>query len=466
MKDILIVERDQALRQRLREFFTGLGYDAEEAAEATEAVERLEKAECKLVIADLEEPLEMGLALLRRVREINPQIPVIFMTSHATVEGAVEVIKEGATDYVQRPPVLEELRLKAERALDHHQLQYEVAYLRHERNLIYRFDDIIGENLEMQRLKEVLRKVAPTNANVLIQGETGTGKELIAGAIHYNSPRHDKNFVCVNCAALHENLLETELFGHEKGAFTGAYKQRIGRFEQADLGTMFLDEIGDMSLGTQAKVLRVIEGHGFERLGGSRSIRVDVRVLAATNKDLLDLIGRSLFREDLYYRLNVVGVQVPPLRERRDDIPRLATYLLRKCGAALKRRLTGLHPDAMKLLVEYDWPGNVRELENTIERAVILCEGEQVLPGDLTLGPGRPVRGRPPGEEPAAPALGGEVRLAALERRAIVAALERANFVQKDAARLLGVSSRVLSYKIDKYGLDMPRRRRSAPGEP
>jgi transcriptional regulator with GAF, ATPase, and Fis domain len=306
--------------------------------------------------------------------------------------------------------------------------------------------------------------VAKSNTTVLVRGETGTGKELIAGAIHHNSLRTSRNFVKVNCAALQENLLESELFGHEKGAFTGADKQRIGRFEQADGGTLFLDEIGDMSASTQAKILRVLQEHEFERLGGTRTLRVDVRLVAATNRDLSAMVAAGQFRDDLYYRLNVVSIETPPLRERKDDIVPLANTFIRKFSAELKKKMDGLEPDAQKLLMRYNWPGNIRELENTIERAMLLAEGRAIAGVDLRLGetPGAGSSGRDQTSTVVKiPPTG--IPLEDVERAALIEALKMSNWVQKDAAELLSISPRVMNYKIKTLGIEFPRGRRAAP---
>jgi two-component system response regulator AtoC len=297
---------------------------------------------------------------------------------------------------------------------------------------------------------------------VLIRGETGTGKELIAGAIHHNSLRNARNFVKVNCAALQENLLESELFGHEKGAFTGADKQRIGRFEQADGGTLFLDEIGDMSPSTQAKILRVLQEHEFERLGGTRTLRVDVRLIAATNRDLPSMVQTGHFREDLYYRLNVVAIEMPPLRERKDDIVPLANSFIHRFSGELKKKIDGLEPEAQKLLMRYNWPGNIRELQNTIERAMLLAEGRALAGDDLRLGEIQmPGAGRDHAAIVKIPPTG--IPLEDIERHALIEALKMSNWVQKDAAELLSISPRVMNYKIKTLGIEFPRGRRAAP---
>jgi two-component system response regulator HydG len=301
--------------------------------------------------------------------------------------------------------------------------------------------------------------VAKSNTTVLIRGETGTGKELIAGAIHHNSLRAARNFVRVNCAALQENLLESELFGHEKGAFTSADKQRIGRFEQADGGSLFLDEVGDMSPSTQSKILRVLQEHEFERLGGTRTLRVDVRLIAATNRSLANMVASGLFREDLYYRLNVVSVEMPPLRDRKEDIIALAEFFVHRFTGELKKKIDGMHPDAQKMLVRYNWPGNIRELENAIERAVLLTEGPTIGPDDLRLGEVISAGGNQQGV-PLVRIPPSGIALEEIERHALVEALKMSNWVQKDAAELLSISARVMNYKIKTLGIDFPHGRR------
>jgi DNA-binding NtrC family response regulator len=374
-------------------------------------------------------------------------------------------MKIGAFDYVQKPFEIEEMELKVEKALEHRRLKHEIEYLRHTQQDIYDFDRIVGASGALQSVLAIVKKVAKSNTTCLIRGETGTGKELIAGAIHHNSNRATRNFVKVNCAALQENLLESELFGHEKGAFTGADKQRVGRFEQADGGTLFLDEVGDMSANTQAKILRVLQEHEFERLGGTRTLRTDVRVIAATNRNLPQMVAGGQFREDLYYRLNVVSIDMPPLRERKEDISALATFFLRRFASELKKRVEGLSPDAQKLLMRYNWPGNIRELENSIERAVLLAEAPQVNATDLRLGElststpsgdGNPVVKIPPTG----------IALEEIERQALIEALKMSNWVQKDAAELLSISPRVMNYKIKTLGIEFPRGRRAAPLDP
>jgi Nif-specific regulatory protein len=366
----------------------------------------------------------------------------------------------GAFDYVPKPFEIEEMEVKIEKALEHRRLRHEIDYLRHTQSDIYDFDRIIGASGALQRVLDVVKKVARSNATVLIRGETGTGKELIAGAIHHNSPRAGRNFVKVNCAALQENLLESELFGHEKGAFTSADKQRIGRFEQADGGSLFLDEVGDMSPNTQAKILRVLQEHEFERLGGTRTIRVDVRLITATNRNLAQMVANGQFREDLYYRLNVVSIEMPPLRERKDDIPQLAQFFIRKFAAELKKKLEGLTPEAQKLLMRYNFPGNIRELENTIERAALLADGRFIEADDLRLGETASTSDTGSGTAPVVKLPPTGIALEDIERQALIEALRMSNWVQKDAAELLHISPRVMNYKIKVLGIELPRGRR------
>jgi transcriptional regulator with GAF, ATPase, and Fis domain len=373
-------------------------------------------------------------------------------------------MKIGAFDYVQKPFEIEEMEVKIEKALEVKRLKNQLEYLRDTQNDIYDFDRIVGSSPALQKVLDIVKKVAKSNTTVLIRGETGTGKELIAGATHHNSLRASRNFVKVNCAALQENLLESELFGHEKGAFTGADKQRIGRFEQADGGTLFLDEIGDMSASTQAKILRVLQEHEFERLGGTRTLRVDVRLIAATNRDLNAMVQAAQFREDLYYRLNVVSIEMPPLRERKEDIVPLANAFIRKFAGELKKKIDGIEPEAQKMLMRYNWPGNIRELENTIERAMLLAEGRAIASGDLRLGEvATPGSGREQAPVVKIPPTG--IPLEDIERHALIEALKMSNWVQKDAAELLSISPRVMNYKIKTLGIEFPRGRRAAPAQ-
>jgi two-component system, NtrC family, response regulator AtoC len=462
MGRILIADDHDALRRGLKRGLTEAGHEVEEASNGNAAIERLHDSYFDVVLSDLKMGGSDGMDVLRTTRAMHPSTAVILMTAFGTVNTAVEAMKIGAFDYVQKPFEIEEMEVKIEKALEMKRLKNELEYLRGTQQDIYDFDRIVGSSAALQKVLDVVKKVAKSNTTVLIRGETGTGKELIAGAIHHNSLRTSRNFVKVNCAALQENLLESELFGHEKGAFTGADKQRIGRFEQADGGTLFLDEIGDMSPSTQAKILRVLQEHEFERLGGTRTLRVDVRLIAATNRDLPAMVQAGHFREDLYYRLNVVSIEMPPLRERKDDIVPLANSFIQRFSAELKKRIDGLEPDAQKLLMRYNWPGNIRELENAIERAMLLAEGRAIVGDDLRLGETVSVgSGRDQGAIVKIPPTG--VPLEDVERHALVEALKMSNWVQKDAAELLSISPRVMNYKIKTLGIEFPRGRRAAP---
>src|SRR6187455_3411363 len=386
MGRILIADDHDSLRRGLAQAVSEAGHDVEEAPNGNAAIEKLHEGFFDVVVNDLKMGGSTGLDVLRTTRAMHPSTAVILMTAFGSVHTAVEAMKIGAFDYVQKPFEIEEMEVKIEKALEMRRMRHELDYLRHTQNDIYDFDRIVGASPALQRVLGVVRKVAKSNTTVLIRGETGTGKELIAGAIHHNSLRAARNFVKVNCAALPETLLESELFGHEKGAFTGADRQRIGRFEQADGGSLFLDEVGDMSAAIQAKILRVLQEHEFERLGGTRTQKVDVRLIAATNRDLPSMVTAGTFREDLYYRLNVVSIEMPALRERKEDIQQLAMFFLRRFAGELKKRVDGLGTDAVKLLMRYNWPGNIRELENSIERAMLLTEADQITADDLRLG--------------------------------------------------------------------------------
>jgi len=458
MGRILVADDHDSLRRGLVRALTDAGHEVEEAPNGTAAIERLHEGPFDVVLSDLKMGGSDGLDVLKTAKTLHPTTVVILMTAFGSIHTAVEAMKFGAFDFVQKPFEIEEMEVKIEKAIEHRRLRHQIDYLRHTQQDIYDFDRIVGASGALQQVLDIVRKVAKSNTTVLIRGETGTGKELIAGAIHHNSLRSSRNFVKVNCAALQENLLESELFGHEKGAFTGADKQRIGRFEQADGGTLFLDEIGDMSANTQAKILRVLQEHEFERLGGTRTLRVDVRVIAASNRSLPTMVTNGQFREDLFYRLNVVSIDMPPLRERKDDVPALASFFIRRFAGELKKRVDGLQPDAQKLLMRYNWPGNIRELENAIERAVLLTEGPTISSVDLRLGEltttGTPADGSPAVRIPPT-----GIALEEIERQALIEALKMSNWVQKDAAELLSISPRVMNYKIKTLGIDYPRRR-------
>jgi Nif-specific regulatory protein len=461
MGRILIADDHDSLRRGLAQALAEAGHEIEEAPNGNAAIEKLHEGFFDVVVSDLKMGGSTGLDVLKTTKTLHPSAAVILMTAFGSVSTAVEAMKNGAFDYVQKPFEVEEMEIKVEKALDMRRMQHQIDYLRHAQGDIYDFDRIIGSSGALEKVLGIVRKVAKANTTVLVRGETGTGKELIAGAIHHNSHRAARTFIKVNCAALQENLLESELFGHEKGAFTGADKQRIGRFEQADGGTLFLDEIGDMSPNTQAKILRVLQEHEFERLGGTRTLKVDVRLIAATNRELPAMVAAGTFREDLYYRLNVVTIDMPPLRERKEDIQALAGFFIRRFAAELKKKIEGLEPEALKLLMRYNWPGNIRELENSIERAMLLADGHHIAVDDLRLGD-QTTTGAP--REAASivkiPPTG--IPLEDIERLALVEALKMSNWVQKDAAELLAISPRVMNYKIKTLGIEFPRGRRAA----
>ena len=460
-KRILVADDHDSLRRGITRALRETGHEVEEAANGNAAIERLHSGQFDVVVCDLRMGGSDGMEVLRTSKALHPTTAVILMTAFGSVQTAVEAMQIGAADYVQKPFEIEEMELKIDKALEVRQLKHEIDYLRHTRPDIYDFDRIVGASGALQRMLDIVRKVAKTNTTVLIRGETGTGKELIAAALHHNSLRSNRNFVRVNCAALQENLLESELFGHEKGAFTGADRQRIGRFEQADGGSLFLDEVGDMSPNTQAKILRVLQEQEFERLGGTRTIGVDVRLVAATNRNLAEMVTTGEFREDLYYRLNVMAVEMPPLRERKEDISALVATFVRRFSGELRKKVTGLEPAAEKLLQRHNWPGNIRELENAIERAVLLAEGDIITKADLRLGEvSQTVSGSNVVSAVKIPPAG--IALEEIERQAVVEALAMSNWVQKDAAELLSITPRVMNYKIKTLGIEMPRQRRSA----
>jgi Nif-specific regulatory protein len=461
MGRILIADDHDALRRGLARALSEAGHDVDEAANGNAAIAKLHESYFDVVLSDLKMGGSDGLDVLRSTKSLHPTTAVILMTAFGSVTTAVEAMKSGAFDYVQKPFEIEEMEVKIEKALELRRMKNELDYLRHTTQDIYNFDRIVGSGGALGRVLAIVRKVAKSNTTVLIRGETGTGKELIAGAIHHNSLRAARNFVRVNCAALQENLLESELFGHEKGAFTGADKQRIGRFEQADGGTLFLDEVGDMSPSTQAKILRVLQEHEFERLGGTRTLKVDVRLIAASNRNLSAMVATGHFREDLYYRLNVVSIDMPPLRERKEDIPALTGFFISRFSGELKKKIEGISSDAEKMLMRYNWPGNIRELENAIERAMLLTESTTITATDLRLGEAV-ATAADPDASPFVHIPPAGIALEEIERRALIEALKMSNWVQKDAAELLSISPRVMNYKIKTMGIVLPRGRRAA----
>jgi len=459
MGRILVVDDHDSLRKGLVKALSNAGHDVEEAANGTVAIERLQDSQFDVVLTDLRMGGADGMDVLRTASKVQPHAAVILMTAFGSIHTAVEAMKIGAVDFVQKPFEIEEMELKIDKAIELRHLKHQVDYLRHAQQENYDFDRIVGASGALQQVLGIVTKVARSNSTVMIKGETGTGKELIAGAIHHNSLRATKAFVKVNCAALQENLLESELFGHEKGAFTSADKQRIGRFEQADGGTLFLDEVGDMSPSTQAKILRVLQEHEFERLGGTRTLRVDVRIITASNRNLATMVKEGRFREDLFYRLNVVSVEMPPLRDRKDDIPALAEFFIKRYSNELKKRVDSIDPDALKVMMRHHWPGNIRELENVIERSVLLTDGNTVTLNDLQIGEQTSTHSGERSSVVRIPPTG--IPLEEIERQSVTEALKMSNWIQKDAADLLGISPRVMNYKIKILNIEIPRSRRT-----
>jgi DNA-binding NtrC family response regulator len=448
---ILVVDDEPAVRTALRVNLAKAGYDVQVTSSAEEATEAAQGREFDVVLTDVKMPGESGLALLESIKRIQPETRVILMTGHGSVEDAVTAMRSGASDYIIKPIKKNELLVIIARCLREKALLAEVKHLRAEVSERYGFDNIVGVTPAIQRVFELIAAVADSSALVLLTGPTGTGKELLAHATHYRSPRRDKPFVAVNCAALPHSLLESELFGHERGAFTGAIRQHRGKFEQASGGTLLLDEIGEIPLSTQVKLLRVLESGELQRVGGSETIRVNVRLIAATNRDLRQEVREGAFREDLFYRLNVFHIPVPALAERRDDIPLLAEHFIRKYNVRHGRHVQRISATALRQLEAHTWPGNIRELEHVIERAIILCRGEVIdtisLPEpDLTAAAEASLV--PPGQSIT------DV-LQETERRIIIEALKKASGVQARAADLIGISRSNLNYRIKKLGISV-----------
>lgn len=447
---ILIVDDDPAHRSMLRTLIKAWGAKVDEATDGSEAITLCHERPYDIILMDVLMPEIDGISALQAIKSYNPSIPILIMTAYSKVESAVEALKSGAYDYLSKPLDFDVLKLTLSRALDHAALRSENQTLKEQ---LGTFDTtgIIGSSPAMRTLMEMLAMVAPSDATVLVCGESGTGKELIARAIHANSRRINGPFVAVNCAALSENLLESELFGHEKGAFTGADRRREGHFEHANGGTLFLDEIGEISAAMQVKLLRVIQEREFQRVGGDQNIRVDVRLVAATNKDLEKEVEAGNFRQDLYFRLNVVTLETPPLRNRIEDIPLLAAYFLSFFSEKNQKQIKGFTPVAMDCLLKHAWPGNVRELENVVERAVVLLVGEYIsereLPAPLVENASRSA----PSDKIGTSLAG--LSLDEVEKRAILETLESCQGNKSEAARRLGVTRKTLHAKLTRYGL-------------
>jgi two-component system NtrC family response regulator len=443
---ILVVDDEPAQRELVGGFLRKHGFEVVEAGGGKEAVARFKQEAFDLVLTDQRMPDLSGLEVLEAVRSTSPETAVVIITAYGTIETAVSAVKAGAADYLTKPLNLDDLLHRVHRVRERQRLVAENRELREALAERHRVEGIIGDSGRMQEVLSLVRRVAPSDATVLIRGESGTGKELIARALHHASPRAAGPLVKVNCAALAESLLEAELFGHEKGAFTGAVAGRKGRFELADGGSIFLDEIGDLPPHLQVKLLRVLQEREFERVGSSRPIKVDVRLLAATHRNLEALVREGRFREDLYYRINVVTIMLPPLRERREDLPPLIEHFLRVFAGKNGKTVRGLTREAREALLRYDYPGNIRELENLMERAVVLTRDDVIGVEDLPLALEAPAWET--GEE-----AGLIAAVEGLERRMIREALAKADGTQTRAAELLGISERVLRYKLKKYGL-------------
>ena len=438
---ILVVDDDLTHRIMLKTLLSGWGYNITEADDGDSAIASARETPFDLILMDIRMLRVTGLAALPEIKAFNPAIPVILMTAYASVETAVDALKKGAYDYLTKPLDFDELRITIDRAMEHSRLKEENRVLRETLGQSFDRRNIIGRSPAMVKLLDTVARVAPAEATVLITGESGTGKEMIAGAIHFNSPRRDGPFVKINCAALTETLLDAELFGHEKGAFTGADRRKEGKFRQADGGTLFLDEVSEMSLAMQVKLLRVLQEREITRVGGEAVLKVDVRIIAATNKDLVRAIETGGFRDDLYYRLNVVNLHVPPLRERREDIPLLARHFLDIFVKKNDKIVKGFTPQAMDHLLKYDWPGNIRELMNAVERGVVLARSDYLTDDEIPLLHER--SSVSPKEE----------HLEAVERETILRILGEAGNNKSEAARRLGITRRTLHKKLKKYGM-------------
>ena len=445
---ILIVDDEDGMRRLLSRVLTREGYETSAVANGAEALRLVASERFDLVVTDIKMPEMDGLQLLAELKEYEPSLPIIVITAYGTIENAVQALRSGAYDYIAKPFENDEIKLTVAKAFERERLLAENRYLHAELEGRYDFSGIVGGSLAMQQVYEMASSVAVSNANVLITGESGTGKELLARSIHYSSLRKEKPFVVLNCAAISEGVLESELFGHEKGAFSGALDTRKGRFERADQGTLFIDEVAEMSMAAQVKLLRVIQEHEFERVGGNKTISVDVRIVAATNKKLEEQVKDGNFREDLYYRLNVVNINVPPLRSRREDVEPLSRFFLEKYISETGKKITDLSPRALSCLLAHDWPGNVRELQNAIERAVVLSKGSVLTPRDFPQGM--------QGDDQIClqiPEKGGSLTdiLEDLERQLIIQTLQREDGSQTRAAETLGIKRTTLRYKMEKY---------------
>jgi two-component system response regulator AtoC len=451
MTRVLVVDDERKMRRVLQILLEQMGLESIPVESGGAALEHFGNEKIDLVLTDLKMPGMTGIELLGRIRALDPDVPVIVLTAHGTVQTAVEAMKQGAFDYILKPFDVQAIELIIRNALEMRRYRTQNRFLKEQAAVTPAFENLIGKSPAMQAIYGLIGQVAPAKTAVLVTGETGTGKELVARAIHNLSPRREQLFVPLNCAAIPADLLESELFGHVRGAFTGAQTERTGKFELADGGTLFLDEIGDMAYPLQAKLLRVVQEGMVERVGSNKLVKVDVRVVSSTNRDLAAGMAAGTFREDLYYRLNVFHIHLPPLRERRDDISHLATFFLGAFGEEMGKGALPLAPEAGALLEHYDWPGNVRELRNLMERAAVLCNGAHVDADLVRVLLPSPRNTSLPDSTPENLQLDAAVE--EVERKLILRALGAAADNKADAARLLGISERTLWYKLKRYGL-------------
>lgn len=447
VESILVVDDEPLVRDLLNEVLKREGYRVTLVKDGHSALKRIKENHFDLVVTDVKMPGLDGLTLLKEIKKVSPSTFVMVITAYGSIEDAVQAMKEGACDYLTKPVIPDQIKIAIQKISQYQNLLRENRYLKSEIDHIYRNKQLIGESPPMKRVYRMIAKAAPTKSTVLIYGETGTGKELVAREIHNISPRKRRPFIKVNCAALPEDLLESELFGYEKGAFTGALEKKEGRFELADTGTILLDEISETSFNFQAKLLRVLQEREFERVGGTRTIKVDVRVIATTNMDPLEAVKKGKLREDLYYRLNVIPISLPPLRERKEDIPLLVSYFLKKYGSQDGRRLKGVTSECLEMMSRYHWPGNVRELENAVQRAIVVSEGNYITPRDLFL----QINNDDAISE--FPFDFSDATLEEMEKRLIQYTLRKVAGNRTRAAEILGVSVRTIRNKIKKYHL-------------
>ena len=445
---ILVVDDEEIMCESLAAWLREDGYAVDTAASGREAVEKAALRDYAIYFVDLKMPGGMdGIETMMQIRKLRPESSIIIITAYATVDTAITAMKEGAQEYIVKPCNPEEISLLVSRIIKVKNLQRENTILRKKLSRQYRFHDVISKNPKMQELLTLASDISSLRSTVLIQGESGTGKEIVARAIHMAGDRASSPFIAVSCAALAETLLESELFGYEKGAFTGANQQKRGKFEMADSGTLFLDEIGDISAKLQVDLLRVLQERSFYRVGGTEEVRVDARIIAATHVDLKKAVAEGRFREDLFYRLNVIAIAIPPLRERRDDIPLLASHFIDRLAHELGRKVTGVSEEALKVLMDYDWPGNVRELENAVERAIVTCRGSELTETDFAF--------LAPAVRAPSPAIIAGMPLQDMEKQLIAATLRHTNGNIKEAANLLGIDRSTMYEKIKKY--EIPR---------